>query len=160
MIVRRYQVGMLGGEFVAPRSGTCSTSVVWRSGSRTGERGGADEAEEEATADSSGGSKVRLKPWTARTRSGMGYDAVNGRPAPLIDQIHRLLHLWRAGGVIRVDGHLEERGLRRQPLFGQMLQALIELASESGEERALLESLSNHVAARPGRAAQLRLVEA
>lgn len=133
-----------------------------RGGSASGED--EDDVVDEVEVESGGGSKVRLKPWTARARAGMGYDAANGRPAPLIDQIHRLLHLWRGGDVTRVDNYLEERGLRRQPLFGQVLQALIELAGEAPrghpEERALLESLSNHVGASPARASQPRLVEA
>ena len=53
-----------------------------------------DEAEEGT------GSKVRLRPWSKRVRKSMGYDG-DGRPAPLIDQVHRLMHLWRAGDVIK-----------------------------------------------------------
>lgn len=33
-------------------------------------------------------------------------------------------------------------------LFGQLLQALIELSETGGEERALLETISNHLKAR------------
>jgi len=65
---------------------------------------------------------------------------------PMIDQIHRLMHLWKAGDVVKVDDYLRERGLRRNVLFGQVLQSLIELSQ--GDERAMLESISNHVAAR------------
>jgi len=78
----------------------------------------------------------------------MGYDG-DGRPAPLIDQVHRLMHLWKAGDLIRVDEYLDARGLRRNALFHQLLQALIELAPATSEERSLLESISNHIAARP-----------
>ena len=35
-------------------------------------------------------------------------------------------------------------------LFGQLLQALIELAPAGSEERARLENISNHVADRSG----------
>ncbi len=45
------------------------------------------------------GSKVRLRAWNKRIRKRMGYDG-DGRPAPLIDQVHRLMHLWRAGDVV------------------------------------------------------------
>ena len=76
----------------------------------------------------------------------MGYDAPGGRPAPLIDQVHRLMYLWKAGDVIKVDEYLDVRGLGHNHLFHQLLQALIELAE--GEERSLLESISNHVNAR------------
>jgi putative DNA methylase len=103
-----------------------------------------DEGEEE---QESTGSKVRLRPWKQRIRKSMGYDG-DGRPAPLIDQVHRLMHLWRAGDVVRVEEYLDARGLRRNALFHQLLQALIELAASGSEERSLLESISNHLSAR------------
>jgi hypothetical protein len=71
-----------------------------------------------------------------------------GAPAPLIDQVHRLMHLWRAGDVIKVDEYLDVRGLGHNRLFHQLLQALIELAPEKSDERSLLENISNHVAGR------------
>ena len=58
------------------------------------------------------------------------------------------MHLWKAGDVTRVDEYLDVRGLGHQALFHQLLQALIELAPASSEERALLESMSNHVQSR------------
>jgi adenine-specific DNA methylase len=109
-----------------------------------------EEAGEAAAEDSNGeveegtGSKVRLRPWNRRIRKSMGYDgdaganAVAGKPAPLIDQVHRLMHLWRAGDLIRVNEYLDARGLRRNALFHQLLQALIELAPAATEERSLL----------------------
>jgi hypothetical protein len=78
----------------------------------------------------------------------MGYEAPGGRPVPLIDQAHRLMHLWRAGDVVKVDEYLDAHGLRRHALFHQLLQALIELAPHGSEERSLLESISNHLVAR------------
>src|SRR5262249_48295824 len=106
-----------------------------------------DEEGADTEAGSGSGSQFRLKPWSQRKRKTMGYDT-EGRPAALIDQAHRLMHLWKAGDVVKVDDYLNERGLRRYVLFHQLLQALIELATAGSEERALLESISNHVAAR------------
>ena len=60
------------------------------------------------------------------------------------------MHLWRAGDVLKVDEYLDMHGLGYNTLFGQLLQALIELAPAQSEERALLESISNHVAERSG----------
>ena len=57
------------------------------------------------------------------------------------------MHLWRAGDQVKVDDYLGDRGLQRNTLFNQILQALIELADEGSEERSILEALSNHVAA-------------
>ncbi len=130
---------------------------------------GARPTEEGGEPEEGTGSTVRLKDWKARRRPSMGYDpAVDSasaraaaqqpslfpgderppapsRQVPLIDQAHRLMHLWRAGDVVKVDDYLELRGLRRSRLFGQLLQALIELSETGGEERALLETISNHL---------------
>jgi hypothetical protein len=78
----------------------------------------------------------------------MGYEAPGGRPVPLIDRIHRLIHLWKGGDVYKVDEYLDEHGLRRHELFRRVLQSLIELSKPGSEERSLLESLSNHIGAK------------
>jgi putative DNA methylase len=105
-----------------------------------------DEAEDaEAEVEGGTGSRVRLKAWQQRKNKGMGHDSP-GRPAPLIDQVHRLMHLWKAGDQVKVDEYLEARALATNRLFHRVLQALIELAGEGSDERALLESISNHVA--------------
>jgi hypothetical protein len=129
-------------------------------------RGGKEQEEpddDEEGAESEGtGSSFRLKAWNQRTHPNMGYDpqadssteklplfpdmereARPTREIPLIDQIHRLMHLWKSGDVSRVNEYLDLRGLRRNTLFHQLLQALIELSAN--EERSLLESVSNHV---------------
>jgi adenine-specific DNA methylase len=122
---------------------------------RTGGQATEEDEDEEGTAEDTEaeveegtGSQVRLKSWQERRGKNMGYEAPSGRPVPLIDQLHRLMHLWRAGDVVKVDDYLDTRGLRRQALFHQLLQALIELAPQSSEERSLLESISNHLATR------------
>jgi hypothetical protein len=68
-----------------------------------------EEAGEPAAEDANGeaeegtGSKVRLRPWNRRVRKSMGYDGdggtAAGKPAPLIDQVHRMMHLWKAGDL-------------------------------------------------------------
>ena len=58
------------------------------------------------------------------------------------------MHFWKAGDLVKVDDYLDANGLRRHELFRRLLQSLIELATPAGEERSLLESLSNHVHAR------------
>jgi hypothetical protein len=96
------------------------------------------------------GNKVKLKPWNQRKAKWLGYEGPNGRPVPLIDQTHRLMHFWRAGDEAKVDDYLGTCGLKRNALFAQLLQALIELAPTGSEERSILESLSNHIASRGG----------
>ena len=98
--------------------------------------------------ETGGGAKVKLKPWNRRQGRTLGLEAPSGRPVPLIDQVHKLMHLWRAGDQAKVDDYLDTRGLQRNALFNQLLQALIELADAGSDERATLEALSNHIAAR------------
>jgi hypothetical protein len=76
----------------------------------------------------------------------MGYETVRGRPVPLIDRIHRVMHLWKAGDVRKVNEYLEDYGIKSNSLFNQVLQALIELSKPGEEERTILESISNHLA--------------
>ena len=110
-----------------------------------------DDAAEDDESDDSGeggsGTKVKLKPWHRRKGRSLGLEAPGGRPAPLIDQVHKLMQLWRAGDQVRVNEYLDSRGLQRNALFHQLLQALIELAPAGSDERAVLEALSNHAAA-------------
>ena len=103
--------------------------------------------EDDDTGEGGGGAKVKLKPWHRRRGRSLGLEAPGGRPAPLIDQVHKLMHLWRAGDQVRVNEYLDSRGLQRNALFHQLLQALIELAPAGFDERAILEALSNHAAA-------------
>ena len=121
---------------------------------QSGKGGAGDELEEddppEDAEETSGGAKVKLKPWNRRQGRNLGLEAPSGRPVPLIDQVHKLMHLWRAGDQVKVDDYLDTRGLQRNALFNQILQALIELAEAGSDERSILEALSNHVAARGG----------
>jgi len=114
------------------------------------------ETDEEETATS--GSTVKLKRWEQRRGKDLGSNA-GGRAAPLIDQAHRIMHLWRSGDVQKVDTYIEDQGLRRNPVFPRLLQALIELAGKDNQpdERALLETIMNHVTAR-GAHPQMRLM--
>ena len=129
---------------------------AWDLVSHKGTSASSDGEDEEADPDAEGepedngdsGSKIKLKTWAQRNRRSMGFEAPSGRPIPLIDRIHRLMHLWRAGDVHKVDEYLDDNGLRRQELFKRLVQSLIELSNAGSEERSLLESLSNHVQAK------------
>ena len=105
------------------------------------------DGEDEEEDETGGGAKVRLKAWNRRLGKNLGLEGPGGRPVALIDQVHKLMHLWRAGDQARVDEYLDSRGLQRNALFHQILQALIELAPANSDERAILEALSNHTAA-------------
>lgn len=106
------------------------------------------DAEADPDAEEDSGSKVKLKTWAQRKSRSLGLEAPGGKPVPLIDRIHCLMHLWRGGDLSKVDEYLDSNGLRRQELFKRLLQSLIELSPHGSEERSLLESLSNHVQAR------------
>jgi hypothetical protein len=132
------------------------------------------DADGEGDASEGSGSTFKLKSWKQRRRPTMGIDPVaeaarqrrqdfealgqplfddvgpsatgaRSRVVPLIDAVHRLMHLWADSDVARVNEYLDSRGMRRSETFRQVLQALIELADEASEERSILESLSNHV---------------
>ncbi|MDD2335814.1 MAG: hypothetical protein PHD01_04470 [Geobacteraceae bacterium] len=106
------------------------------------------ESEVDSDTESDSGSKVKMKLWTNRKNKSMGYEAPGGQPVPLIDRVHRLMHLWRAGDVHKVDEYLVDNGLCWHELFKRLVQSLIELASAGSDERTLLESLSNHIQAK------------
>ena len=110
-------------------------------------RGGGDDADDEEEAAGSSGSEVRLKRWKQRRRKTMGFERPGGGPVPLVDQVHRLMHLWRGGDRVAVDDYVHARGLDRHVLFVEVLQALVELAPEGSEERSLLERIAKHLAA-------------
>jgi len=97
----------------------------------------------------------RLKGVKAQTQMDLVAPAVSPSVA-LIDQIHVLMNLWKAGEVAPIDRYLQQYGLLRLPLFQQVLQAIIELAVAGSEERSIAESLSNHVK-RSGGAVQMSL---
>jgi hypothetical protein len=114
----------------------------------SGGRGDAESADDSDVDEEDSGSKVKLRTWAQRKGKSLGYEAPGGKPIPLIDRVHCLMHLWKAGDLSKVDGYLDSNGLRRHELFKRLLQSLIELSPHGSEERSLMESISNHVGAR------------
>ena len=120
-----------------------------KSSDESDEDGPSSDGDTGTTEDSGGtGSKVTLKRWNRGRGKSLGARAPDGSQPPLIDQVHRLMHLWRAGDEAKVSAYLDDHGLKRHPLFARVLQALIELADAGSEERSLLESLSNYISTR------------
>jgi putative DNA methylase len=116
---------------------------------------GDDEEEDDGTdIESDGtGNKVRLRRWDQRKRKALGLEGIGGHPVPMIDRLHRLMQLWKAGDLTKVNAFLEQIGLARNVLFAQLVQALlIELARHDGkgDEASILESISNHLRSRAG----------
>ena len=103
-----------------------------------------DDSERDGPA-SAAGSEVRLKRWDRRRRRDLGEPDPHGEPPPLIDCVHRLMRLWKAGDQGLVNRYLEHRGLWHRELFAHVLQAVLEMAEVGSEERSVLESIQNHL---------------
>ncbi len=141
-------------------------ATTWDLVSFTGGSAPEDDDEDEASDDldsadqDEGSGFVRLKAWDRRRRASLGLDTDPGHPVPLIDRVHKLMQLWKAGELAEVEDYIDAQALRKQELFRRFIQALIELALPASEERSILESLSNHLSARgsiTGRAGELAL---
>ncbi len=109
-----------------------------------------DGIDEESEEEEGTGSAVRLKQWYQRKGVSLGYGTPSLPIPPLIDQVHCLMHLWKAGEEAKLDEYLDEQGLEQNALFPRLLQALIELHGAKSEERGMLESISNYVKKRKG----------
>lgn len=107
------------------------------------------EADEDAedSATSGGGGKYKLRDWRARKHRSLGMETASGRAIPLIDQVHKLMQLWVAGEVVKVNEFLDSRALRSSQVFIQLIQALIEKsrAERCSEECSILERLQNYL---------------
>ena len=119
--------------------------LLARGGSATATEAPDENDDDEAPAPTTSGSQARLKPWNRRRSRGLGEPSADGEPPALIDCVHRLMQLWKTGEQGRVDRYLTDRGLWRHELFARIVQAVIELAPEASEERAILESIQNHL---------------
>ncbi len=102
------------------------------------------------------GSDLRLARWDERTRadpstglrraqsSRSGYRLGEPHPSgglPLIDALHRMMHLWSAGQLDALNAYAVEKGLHQNDLFWAVAQAVLEMAAPQSRERTLLEAL-------------------
>ena len=101
--------------------------------------------DEDADEPRTSGSEIRLKGWHQRRGNRLGQPTPDGAPPALIDCVHKVMQLWKTGEQARVNNYLSDRGLWKHELFASVVQALIELAERGSEERALLESVQNHL---------------
>lgn len=106
-----------------------------------------EEGDVEEAASIGGGGKYKLKDWRARKHRSLGVETASGRAIPLIDQVHKLMQLWVAGDVVKVNDYLDSRALRRSQVFAQLIQALIEKSRAEGctDECSILERLQNYL---------------
>jgi hypothetical protein len=102
-----------------------------------------DEEDESVDEENDGsGSKVRLRRWDQRKRKTLGMEGVGGRPVPMIDRVHRLMQLWKAGELTKVNAFLEQASLARDPLFDQLVQSRERRATRSPARRMTVGSPS------------------
>jgi adenine-specific DNA methylase len=122
--------------------------VLARSGSAAADDSDEDDDDDDgSSSESSGGGKFKLKAWSARKGRSLGLETPSGRAIPLVDQVHKLMQLWVAGDVVKVNDYLDARGLRRSQVFAQLVQALIEQSRAEGvaDECSILERLQNYL---------------
>lgn len=106
---------------------------------------GDEDGDVEEASSTGGGGKYKLKDWRTRKHRSLGMETASGRAIPLIDQVHKLMQLWVAGDVVKVNDYLDSRALRRSQVFAQLIQALIEMNEQGVEERSILERLQNYL---------------
>ncbi len=93
----------------------------------------------------SSGSALRLLGHTDRGSDRVGGPHTSGG-LPMIDMLHRIMNLWKAGDREPVNAYLTEHGLRENDLFKSVVQALIEISPQGSDERSLLETIMNYEA--------------
>lgn len=110
-----------------------------------------EDAEEEDAGEilnaSAKADKYRLVKWDARVKDDRLGENRPNLPAPLIDRLHRLMHLLRQNRAGDVQSLYDSWGLAGDPAFPRLLQAVRELAQEDHqtEERRLVESLASQL---------------
>ena len=94
------------------------------------------------------GNARKLLGHTERTSDRIGYAHTSGR-IPIIDMIHRIMKFWDANESAYINAYFHEHGLKENPLFKAVVQALIETSPQSSSERSLLETLIGYEPGEP-----------
>lgn len=116
---------------------------------RTAETEEADEDDEsgEILNSNAKADKYRLVSWEQRIRDEHLGENRGNQPAPLIDKLHRLMYLLKQNRGSDVQAAYDQWGLKGDPAFPRLLQAVRELAVEGhkAEEQRLVESLASQL---------------
>ena len=91
----------------------------------------------------SSGSSLRLLGHTDRGSDRVGQPHTSGG-LPMIDMVHRIMNLWAAADKAEINIYLTEHGLRENPLFRSVVQALIEMSPHDSNDRSLLEAIISY----------------
>lgn len=91
--------------------------------------------------------KYRLVDWKQRVGDDHLGESRNDHSVPLIDKLHRLMYLLQKNRASDVQAAYDQWGLKGDPAFPRLLQAVRELALESHqtEEQRLVESLASQL---------------
>jgi hypothetical protein len=131
--------------------------MVWNIIEQGGKKKGRRRAEEEEeVADEETGQilnakaradKYRLLRWDERVGDENLGESRPNQPAPLIDKLHRLMHLLKQNRAGDVQAAYDTWGLAADPAFRRLLQAVRELAVQDhqAEEQRLVESLASQL---------------
>ena len=104
----------------------------------------------------SSGNALRLLGHTDRLSDRVGQPHTSGG-LPMIDMLHRIMSLWDVGNQAEINTYLTEHGLRENPLFRSIIQALIETNPQGSDERSLLETIINYKPKQPASVAEQQL---
>jgi putative DNA methylase len=93
------------------------------------------------------GNELRLLEWSERTRDASLGESRASEPAPLVDRLHRLMHLFQQNRTTDVQSLFESWGLSNERAFRPLLQAVRELAvrDKQDSERRLVEALASQL---------------
>jgi hypothetical protein len=93
------------------------------------------------------GNECRLLGWQERASEPTLGESRVGQPAPLIDKLHRLMHLFQQNRIADVQQRFESWSLSNERSFKPLLQAVRELAlrDKQTSERRLVEALATQL---------------
>jgi len=125
--------------------------VVWniieQGGKSKKGRPPATEGESDDEESEGKGNEYRLLGWRERVgREDLG-ETRGGMTAPLIDRLHRLMHLFQQNRVSDVQQLFDKWALASERAFAPLLQAVLELAVQAKDdtEKRLVEALSSQL---------------
>jgi len=130
-------------------------NIIEQGGKKKGRRRATEDEDQEEGDEETGqilnakakADKYRLLRWDERVVDESLGDSRPNQPAPLIDRLHRLMHLLKQNRAEDVQTAYDTWGLAGDPVFRRLLQAVRELAMQDHqpEEQRLVESLASQL---------------
>jgi adenine-specific DNA methylase len=130
-------------------------NIIEQGGKKKGRRRATEDEDQEEADEETGqilnakakADKYRLLRWDERVVDESLGDSKPNQPAPLIDRLHRLMHLLKQNRAGDVQTAYDTWGLAGDPVFRRLLQAVRELAMQDHqpEEQRLVESLASQL---------------